>query len=369
VTFSGYSSIYFGLTSNRVYFGRKLISKGIYNAYGSGDYITLASVVADRLGSIGKFYPFGLERPSATGNDTEKFTGYFRDASTGLDYAQQRYHQPGVGRFMTPDPYWGSASLTNPGSWNRYAYVGGDPVNHKDPSGLDSNDCSGNFAQICAGSWDFAYVTDPTSDEEDGVPPDGVPPDGIDSVGNPVYQVSGSCGCPTGSDEMGSTAPAVISLINQDNPQGFINFSAAVIASTAVGTATVSVALDATLATATVAGTAVEGAALKTPSASVAAPAPSFLGQAQGPAIAVPQGSTGPVATVNNLGDMFIGGNGGNGLADGVNSVRIMDPNPLNPTGYVNYGSIQSDGGWQSVNPYTGSPISPNSPWWHIPLW
>ena len=54
-------------------------------------------MTSDRLGSIGKFYPFGQEKPSATANDTEKFTGYFRDASTGLDYADQRYHQPGMG--------------------------------------------------------------------------------------------------------------------------------------------------------------------------------------------------------------------------------------------------------------------------------
>ena len=65
------------------------------------------------------------ERPSATANDKEKFTGYFRDAATGLDYADQRYHQPGGGRFMTPDPYGGSAKVTDPGSWNKYAYVGG----------------------------------------------------------------------------------------------------------------------------------------------------------------------------------------------------------------------------------------------------
>jgi len=29
----------------------------------------------------------------------EKFTGYYRDSETGLDYAQNRYHQPGMGRF------------------------------------------------------------------------------------------------------------------------------------------------------------------------------------------------------------------------------------------------------------------------------
>lgn len=92
------------------------------------------------MGSIGKFYPYGVERPSATANDTEKFTGYFRDASTGLDYADQCYEQPGMGRFMTPDPYGGSAKAGDPGSWNKYAYVGGDPVNRVDPNGLDNCD-------------------------------------------------------------------------------------------------------------------------------------------------------------------------------------------------------------------------------------
>ena len=125
----------FTLTATNVYFGGKLISKGTYNSSGSGDKVTLAPIVADRLGSIGKFYPYGIERPSATANDTEKFTGYYRDASTGLDYADQRYHQPGVGRFMTPDPDSGSANASDPGSHNRYAYTRGDPVNRTDPSG------------------------------------------------------------------------------------------------------------------------------------------------------------------------------------------------------------------------------------------
>jgi RHS repeat-associated protein len=87
------------------------------NLSGSNDKVTLASVTQDRLGSIGKFYPYGTERPSATQNDTEKFAGYFRDASTGLDYADQRYHQPGTGRFMTPDSA-PSANPNDPGSWN-----------------------------------------------------------------------------------------------------------------------------------------------------------------------------------------------------------------------------------------------------------
>ncbi len=97
-------------------------------------------VGADRLGSIGKYYPYGQERPSATANGSEKFTGYLRDAETGLDYAKNRYHNPGTGRFLTPDPYaangGGAGDPMNPMSWNRYAYVQGDPVNFTDSKGL-----------------------------------------------------------------------------------------------------------------------------------------------------------------------------------------------------------------------------------------
>jgi len=116
-------------TGTNYYFGSKLIKN-------AGGYVG-----ADRLGSIGHFYPYGQEKPSATQNGTEKFTGYMRDAETGLDYADQRYHAPGTGRFLTPDQYTakggGSGNLEDPGNWNRYAYAGGDPINHRDPFGQD----------------------------------------------------------------------------------------------------------------------------------------------------------------------------------------------------------------------------------------
>jgi RHS repeat-associated protein len=163
----------FSLTSTNVYFGGKLVAKGTVNSQnGTVDMVQLTAVASDRLGSIGKFYPFGQEKPSATANDTEKFTGYFRDASTGLDYADQRYHQPGRGRFMTPDPYQNSAGPQDPGSWNRYAYTRGDPVNRIDPTGLDDCDndpwdCqdSGGIGGMPSGCYYAGQCGDPLVDD------------------------------------------------------------------------------------------------------------------------------------------------------------------------------------------------------------
>jgi len=118
-------------TETAVYFGGKLISKnGV-------------TIVTDRLGSVRansngerlNYWPWGEERGTST-DRREKFATYFRDAA-GQDYAEQRYYDNGKGRFWSPDPLGlRGAVLSDPGSWNRYAYVEGDPVNFYDPFGL-----------------------------------------------------------------------------------------------------------------------------------------------------------------------------------------------------------------------------------------
>jgi RHS repeat-associated protein len=111
-------------TSVSVYFGGKRVAVGG------------AAFVPDRLGSKGKYYPYGEERNSPLlANDQVKFATYTRDSVTGLDYADQRYYANNLGRFMTPDPYGANEEISDPASWNAYSYTEGDPVNYNDPTG------------------------------------------------------------------------------------------------------------------------------------------------------------------------------------------------------------------------------------------
>ena len=102
------------------------------NVWFAGQLIWNSGIVQhDRVGtnrvSGARFYPYG-EEITSTANDREKFATYTRDSFTTLDYADQRYYVSGYGRFNTADPLAASAMASNPESWNRYAYAGGDPA-------------------------------------------------------------------------------------------------------------------------------------------------------------------------------------------------------------------------------------------------
>jgi RHS repeat-associated protein len=90
-----------------------------------------------------RYYPYGQNIGTNVGWDDVQFATYTRDGATGLDYARNRYYTRTWGRFLSPDPYVASGGPADPGSWNRYAYVQGDPVNYGDPGGL-----------FATGTWD-----------------------------------------------------------------------------------------------------------------------------------------------------------------------------------------------------------------------
>ncbi len=144
------------LISQYVWFGKKLIFDGnpVYpdrlgTNRSSGASYTSYSTFLGTAGAPSRYLPYGEELTS-TPNDHMKFGTYTRDSYTGLDYADQRYYASTYGRFNTTDPSAKSAKSDTPRSWNRYAYVQGDPANRKDPRGLDICDddpdyCDGFF--------------------------------------------------------------------------------------------------------------------------------------------------------------------------------------------------------------------------------
>jgi len=131
----------FVATETDVWFGGQLIGR----MGSAGGMVFRDREGTDREGGA-RYYPYGDEITS-TPNDTEKYGTYFRDSFTTLDYADQRYYASSYGRFNTADPYQASAKGANnpsdPVSWNRYAYAGGDPVNRNDSQGLMWTICSG----------------------------------------------------------------------------------------------------------------------------------------------------------------------------------------------------------------------------------
>jgi RHS repeat-associated protein len=85
-----------------------------------------------RTGEESAYYIFGGERlVSGTVDDPHKFAGMYLDGESGLYYTWFRMYDPTLGRWLAPDPIAGDAR--DPGSLNRYTYVGNDPVNLNEP--------------------------------------------------------------------------------------------------------------------------------------------------------------------------------------------------------------------------------------------
>ena len=83
-----------------------------------------------------RFYPYGENKDAAAPNDQAKFATYTRDSESGLDYPMNRYYSSAWGRFGSADPFGDAWDLSDPQSWNSYAYTEGDPINYNDPLGL-----------------------------------------------------------------------------------------------------------------------------------------------------------------------------------------------------------------------------------------
>ena len=96
--------------------------------------------------------PFGDAQMTASGSDTDAYHYAMldSDSESDTDHAQFRQYNSTQGRWLSPDPYYGSYDLSNPQSFNRYAYTLNNPLSFTDQLGLEIVACPPGYpADLC----------------------------------------------------------------------------------------------------------------------------------------------------------------------------------------------------------------------------
>ena len=172
---------------------------------GSGRLVTYSSTRT--MADDSAYAPFG-EQYAVSGSFYD-FTGqqqWTLGSNTGVvDFLFRRY-SPVEGRWISPDPAGAVAvDITNPQTWNRYAYLANNPLSYIDPLGLHWA-CNGYYGLTSCSGWETdqsgnstggsygssgSYDTTVMGPGYDGL--GGFAPVGQFSFGNgPVYQIDGS---------------------------------------------------------------------------------------------------------------------------------------------------------------------------------
>jgi len=175
---------------------------------------TVTYLHADRLGSVrlltdgagavvgsASFSPYGSSTGSSGVASPFGFAGQYTDP-TGLVYMRARYYDPASGQFLSVDPMVDATR-------EPYGYVGGDPVNATDPSGLLGVCWSCGWAAakgVVKGGRDFVTGT-------------------VSAVAHPSRFVDA---CEAGSGEYGGGFTGALACVNNLNPvtnikNGFVN--------------------------------------------------------------------------------------------------------------------------------------------------
>jgi len=126
-----------------------------YHADGLGS-TTLLTDAAGGLQAYRRYDPWGRTIASGGTMPTYGYTGREPDLSTGYMYYRSRYYDPTIGRFLGRDPMGLDAGI------NVYAYVGDNPTNNTDPSGMYAQSITNTLSGFGSGAssyYDSSAVT------------------------------------------------------------------------------------------------------------------------------------------------------------------------------------------------------------------
>jgi len=127
------------ITAEYLYMGKIRIAKVDVSSgnihYYLNDRLGTPQIMTDDTGTIvweAEYKPFGeaTVNPKSTVVNNFRFPGQYYDQETGLHYNYFRYYDPGMGRYLRPDP------IGLIGGINFYGYVQNNPINAIDSDGL-----------------------------------------------------------------------------------------------------------------------------------------------------------------------------------------------------------------------------------------